>query len=402
MEDRNINALLHKWKSLIKSFPPPPAYLETLWTADTVEARLFREHARSFNNALALSSIRVADRKFDSSYNPSVIYEGKVHQMYGPLEAADGETPRFAQLYVHDPATQHTMRINNMNLPASLNKKQAEVLSRVMKNLQVLLTEVNPYVKDFQHIFEIPEEDIKDGKLVISCKQRPEGAHERRYNVQQSLSEVSVLANFEPGDLVLRKRGGGLQFVFDIHPSAQPLHFTLLFPFGTKGYNEATRHVKGNTTRRVTPREFFAFHINMRDKSTDFLFRGGRLFQEYLCLAFTTIQSQKLKFHRNNQQALRADTYKNIKEVLNDLTPLTDKVHNDDHRMRLGKKIVLSSSFPGSPRWYNAQFQDGMAICREYHKPDFFITMTCNPHWDEISKELRKGETSQDRPDLVA
>ena len=140
----------------------------------------------------------------------------------------------------------------------------------------------------------------------------------------------------------------------------------------------------------------------MRDKSCDFLFRGGRLFQEYLCLAFTTIQSQKLKFHRNNQKALRADTYKNVKEVLNDLTPLTDRIHNDDHHMRLGKRIVLSSSFPGSPRWYNSQFQDGMAICREYHKPDFFITMTCNPHWEEITRELRKGETSQDRPDLVA
>jgi hypothetical protein len=43
-----------------------------------------------------------------------------------------------------------------------------------------------------------------------------------------------------------------------------------------------------------------------------------------------------------------------------------------------------------------------MAICREYHKPDFFITMTCNPKWEEITKELRPGETVEDRPDLVA
>ena len=42
-----------------------------------------------------------------------------------------------------------------------------------------------------------------------------------------------------------------------------------------------------------------------------------------------------------------------------------------------------------------------MAICREHHKPDFFITVTCNPNWNEISKELRKGETVQNRPDLV-
>jgi hypothetical protein len=116
----------------------------------------------------------------------------------------------------------------------------------------------------------------------------------------------------------------------------------------------------------------------MCEPSSDFLFRGGRLFQEYLCISFTTIQSQKLKFHRRNQKALRADTYKNVKEVLSDRVPITDKVYNDDHQLKVGKKIVLSGSFPGSPRWYNVQFQDRMAICREYHKQ------------------------AQDRPDLVA
>ena len=80
-----------------------------------------------------------------------------------------------------------------------------------MKKLQDLMIEVNPFVKDFLHICEIPDEEIKEGKLVISCKARTSGKHERRYNEQQSLSEVSVLTNSEKGDLVLRKRGGGLQ-----------------------------------------------------------------------------------------------------------------------------------------------------------------------------------------------
>ena len=43
-----------------------------------------------------------------------------------------------------------------------------------------------------------------------------------------------------------------------------------------------------------------------------------------------------------------------------------------------------------------------MAICRKYRKPDFFITFTCNPNWEEITNELREGETVQDRPDLVS
>ena len=132
----------------------------------------------------------------------------------------------------------------------------------------------------------------------------------------------------------------------------------------------------------------------MRDPQSDFLFRAGRLFQEYLCIAFTTIQSQKLKFHKNNQAALRADTYKNVREVMGEAVPISDKLHSDDHKLKLGKRIVLPKSFIGSPRWYNSEFQDAMAICREHHKPDLFITMTCNQNWEEIQCELRKGETA--------
>ena len=61
-----------------------------------------------------------------------------------------------------------------------------------MKKLQETISEVNIYVKDFIQICEIPDEEIINGKLVISCKARPVGEHSRRYNLQGSLSEVSV------------------------------------------------------------------------------------------------------------------------------------------------------------------------------------------------------------------
>ena len=292
-----------------------------------------------------------------------------------------------------------------MNLPKNLTTNQIESITNIMISLQNLMHEVNPFVKDFLHICEIPDEDIKEGKLVISCRARPDGEHERRYNQQQNLSEVSVLTNSEPGDLIVRKRGGGQQVISDLNPSAQPLHFTLLFPYGTKGYDETERKRSKDgsiSQRRVTPREFFAFHINMRNRCSDFLFRGARLFQEYLCIAFAIIESQRLKYIRFNQKALRADSYKNIREVLDERTPMTDKIMPGDDKLKFGRKIILPSSFVGSPRWYNMQFQDAMAICREFHKPDFFITMTCNPKWKEITDELRVNEIVEDRPDLVA
>ena len=69
----------------------------------------------------------------------------------------------------------------------------------------------------------------------------------------------------------------------------------------------------------------------MRSKDSDFLFRFGRLFQEYLCLAFTTIESQRLKCQRDNQKALRADSFKNVKDILAERMPIVDKVTSDDH-----------------------------------------------------------------------
>ena len=84
------------------------------------------------------------------------------------------------------------------------------------------------------------------------------------------------------------------------------------------------------------------------------------------------MENQRLKFVQFNQKALRADSYKNIKEIITDRVPVTDKVLTGDDKLKLGRKIILPSNFVGSPRWYNGQFQDAMAICCENHKPDFF------------------------------
>lgn len=47
-------------------------------------------------------------------------------------------------------------------------------------------------------------------------------------------------------------------------------------------------------------------------------------------------------------------------------------------------------------------YQDAMAIVRRFGKPDLFITFTFNPKWPDIERNLLSGQTSTDRPDLVA
>jgi len=44
---------------------------------------------------------------------------------------------------------------------------------------------------------------------------------------------------------------------------------------------------------------------------------------------------------------------------------------------------------------------DAMTLVTRFGKPDLFITMACNPYWNEIMEELLPGQTAQDRPDVV-
>uniref|UniRef100_A0A0A9DUN1 ATP-dependent DNA helicase n=1 Tax=Arundo donax TaxID=35708 RepID=A0A0A9DUN1_ARUDO len=93
-----------------------------------------------------------------------------------------------------------------------------------------------------------------------------------------------------------------------------------------------------------------------------------------------------------HQKELRADLYQGLVDSLQAGEGRADAV---------GKRIVLAKSFIGGPRDKRRRYMDAMALVRKYGKPDVFLTMTCNPKWDEITRELYHGQTAQDRPDLV-
>nr|GEW26432.1 helicase-like protein [Tanacetum cinerariifolium] len=68
-----------------------------------------------------------------------------------------------------------------------------------------------------------------------------------------------------------------------------------------------------------------------------------------------------------------------------------------------GKKVVLPSSYTGSPRYMMHNYLDAMTLCNNFGYPDLFIMFTCNPNWPEIALFVaEKGLKSDDRPDLVA
>ena len=124
-------------KVSLEPFPRPPDALMDFWNGTDARSRLFRLHARTLNNAVCLSSLQGNDRNMPG-FNPSVVFQGRVQHRAGALLPAEGEQPRFAQLYVFDAAMESTQRFQNMQMqiPATTSNAQKSILRDLLKEWQ--------------------------------------------------------------------------------------------------------------------------------------------------------------------------------------------------------------------------------------------------------------------------
>ncbi|KAK6026601.1 hypothetical protein OSTOST_07420 [Ostertagia ostertagi] len=174
----------------------------------------------------------------------------------------------------------------------------------------------------------------------------------------------------------------------DIDKICDPLTYPLLFPTGAGGWEPGLRNREG---ARISQREYYAYLFSIRDTFNPILY-AGKLCQQFAVDAYVKIEQNRLNFHRRNQLILRRDTYRGLQDYL----------AGDDNFGPPGNRVVLSSSHLGSPRGMQQAYQDAMAIVARYGRPTYFLTMTCNPQWRELRENLFPGQSTSDRPDLVA
>ena len=276
----------------------------------------------------------------------------------------------FSQLYVLDPSLETSTRFANLRLPANISDREKIELCSIMEILQNTLKDCNPYIKDYRQIINIADADLANGKLVISAKARPRGEHERRYNSPVCLEEVSLLTVKGKHDLIITKTDGRLEIVSEQNQSAMPLHHTLLFPTGAKGWHPDLKQ-SPESNKCLTCREFTTWHLNVRKEGTydgvefvNYIHYAGKAFQEWMCLQWLISENMKLNWMDLNQKQVRADTYQNISSHL---ASVGDALHLDDHRPQVGQKI-LNKSLVGSRWWYNDHYHNAMAIVKKYKK----------------------------------
>ncbi|KAJ0975726.1 hypothetical protein J5N97_017691 [Dioscorea zingiberensis] len=176
------------------------------------------------------------------------------------------------------------------------------------------------------------------------------------------------------------------------------LQYPLLFPYGedcwsnTIPYREDRKRQKKRDS--ISIREFYLYRLHERyHEAKTLLFYSGRLFQQYVVDSYAAIETERLQWVKQNQKSLRVELFRGLQDAITTGETIAGAI---------GKRYILPSSFYGGPRHMYQNYQDAMAICRVVGFPDFFITFTCNPNWNEIRSSLGRNQRVEDRPDIVA
>ena len=367
--------------------PPPPELLERLFTAFTPEAQQFRQHIRQYNAALSFTSLGT---QIDNSVNqggggpPVFKIHGELHHQIGSLLPPHGQTPVYAQLYILDSreALHHRMQRNSGLDPD------------VMYRLGGLISDTHRWAHVFKQANEVFQaSNAEQVSLHLTVNQNQDS---RRYNLPTSDEVAAVI----PGDvsqgsssrdIVLHRRSGSLSRVNEGSPMYESLQYPLFFIHGEEGYHYDLKMSPTNR-RRLSRTDYTAYHIQQRRHEFSLLLHGGRLFQQYLVDMWAAADQNRLSYLRFNQSEIRATLYQGLSDAISSNIDL----HN------VGQRTVLPSSYTGGPRYMKQCLQDALALARFHKKIDLFITITCNPSWPEITRELLPGQTAADRPDLCA
>jgi len=285
-----------------------------------------------------------------------------------------------------------------------------------MAELQAMIHQTHPYVALYKSAYQImaetPPEQRQNMRVLLRADRTQD---QRRYNLPTA-NEIAVVI---PGDgseevsdhrdVVLRLQGGGLHRISHLNPAYSPLHYVLLFPHGEDGWHPNIPAQLGATGRgrsaNVTQRCYYAHRLHVRPGGVNqpALFRSGKLFQQYIVDAWASAEQSALNWARTHQKELRADVYRGLRDAA-----MGDREQNLDLQNH-GQRLILPSTHIGSERNMLQLFQDSMAICREFRKPDLFVTMTANPNWPEVLESLlNEGgpngmpQTAADRPDIMS
>lgn len=371
-----------------------PEYPQKL--IDLFDLKEFRQKIRMYNNLHAFGSFNADTVNFGRArVGPySFIVQGQIY--YGINEATQPEPQEkasYGQLYIVDTDEAVNIRHETFN---DLDKG-------IITTITNLLNEINVQAKSYQMLkdeIEASSSQNETEEMYLLFGLKP-GSDPRRYNMRSSNEVAAVFATNADGDIpdayvtICNKKTKKLQTINNLQPHVEPWIYPILYPHGNLGWSHEMKlkNLENRKYERLTRNAYMKYKIRITDKFNPFLM-GGKLFQQWLVDNYLKLEKEKINYNMANQKKLNAEKYTYLQDVLKNAA--------NDQKARIGRTVILPSTFIGSPRYMEQNYQDAMSIVAKTGKPDLFITITCNPRWKEIVDNLKPNQEPSDRPDLVA
>ncbi|AQK61186.1 hypothetical protein ZEAMMB73_Zm00001d054073 [Zea mays] len=391
-----------------------PPQLRRLWDSTDSDARHFRDSIRFFNGHFSFTSLYCCLDSMTTNVRDSGIYtfraQGMMYHNIKSFGREGGAEHKHLELYFYDddPNLEHRYR----KCREECQQKDKDVIKQLVGILRG-----NPYSEHLRSMGHV--ENLDDYRITLNLDQT---LNQKTYNMPLT-SEVAAVwiegserrGQFSKS-VMLHGKDRSSHGIRSYHGCYDALSYPLFFPRGELGwhanipkvgvsmgevdaYRATHRASNANDEDAESPnhlcvsvRDYYCYKFQIRPGIFNPILYGKRLFQQFAVDTYIKIESSRLDFIRKNQDRLRADLYQG----------LVDSMLDGDIRVeKVGKRTVLSPSFIGGTRDMRRRYMDAMALVRKFGKPDIFLTMTCNPNWDEIRTELLPGQTPQDRPDLV-
>lgn len=355
----------------------------------------YLQNIRSYNSSFAMvsSEVQIADSTLNGVYN------FKIHDIFyhraGSMTSVYGRQPCYAQLYFYDveTAVQYRMR----------ERANAECNLGLMRELAVELNRVNSFIRSFKAMSEYcrrPENLAAEVCMLIKANNNVDL---RRYNDAITTDVAAIFKSddgeppFERNLIVFSKSSNTVRSISVLDSSLDPLAYPLLFPNGDTGWHTNMAHnVPSNSTstaprKKITMLQYASYRLAIRE-GFSILHHSQKLYLQWIVDIYVRIEGSRLNFIRLNQATLRVELYNNLMDYI---------AQPNENDQRIGHKVILPSSFIGSPRNMYQNYLDAMSIVQHFGKPSLFITMTCNPKWPEIVNNLDFSRSWNYRPEVV-
>jgi hypothetical protein len=378
--------------------------LESLLSGQHAHSAEFKNAIRAVNSSFAFVStgFRQEEQRGHGPYFLAI--HGCLYHRISRLHPSGAVQPAFGQVYIFD--TEEAVKRREANMAAH----SIPVNRSLMMELTHELSRVNVYMNQFQPMYELLAGLPREQKttLLMEMIETP-NSDSRRYNLP---TKGDVAAVFEAMDsdgeppyerslqVYPRISPAGFQTVKMGDRRLDGLAYPLLFPQGDFGWSAFLPYTRVSTTTatgqgygRVTLSDYASYRMATRD-GFSLLQRSGKLYLQWVVDFYVRMEGQRLSFIRNQQQKLRADKYSSLRDYV--------RTRAETEKIPVGRQVILPSTFIGSPRNMIQRYQDAMAIVRTFGKPEYFITVTCNPNWKEITEQLARGEIASQRPELIA